>query len=135
MIDNNSKLIYLASPYSHPDPVVVLERFKEVCRWSAALLADNINVISPIAHSHPISVASEGILDPLDWKVWQQLDFTILDRCDELWLCNIDGWQNSVGCKAEVQRATSQGKPCRLLTANHQGSRFLLRVQGNDFHV
>jgi nucleoside 2-deoxyribosyltransferase len=135
MIYTNSKLIYLASPYSHPDPVVVLERFHEVCRWSAALLADNINVISPIAHSHPISVASEGILDPLNWEVWQKLDFTILDRCDQLWLCNMDGWRNSVGCKAEVQRARSQGKPCRLLTPNHKGDRFLQNVEVSDFRV
>jgi hypothetical protein len=132
MIYLNSKLIYLASPYSHKDPAVVLERFDEVCRWSAALLAENVHVISPISHSHPISVASGGILDPLDWKVWQDLDFTILNRCDELWLCNLEGWQKSVGCKAEVQQAKRQGKPCFLLILKN-GERLLHPLEVRDF--
>jgi Domain of unknown function (DUF1937) len=132
MIYLNCELIYLASPYSHKDPAVVLHRFNEVCRWTAALLAQDVKVISPIAHSHPVSAASGGLLDPLDWATWQKLDFSILDRCDELWLCNMDGWRHSVGCEAEVKRAKREGKPCYLLTLKN-GERLLEPVELKDF--
>jgi len=31
-------MIYLASPYSHPDPAVRAERYRAACRATAALL-------------------------------------------------------------------------------------------------
>ena len=32
-------MIYLASPYSHPDPAVREERFREACRAAAKLIS------------------------------------------------------------------------------------------------
>jgi hypothetical protein len=31
-------MIYLASPYSHPDPLVREQRFRDACRATASLL-------------------------------------------------------------------------------------------------
>jgi hypothetical protein len=44
-------MIYLASPYSHPDRAVREERFRGACRATAALLRSGHAVFSPIAHA------------------------------------------------------------------------------------
>ena len=48
-------MIYLASPYTHHDPEVRLERYRAVCRAAAGLIRQGRVVFSPIAHSHAIT--------------------------------------------------------------------------------
>ena len=45
-------MIYLASPYSHPDPSVREQRFQNACRIAAELMRSGRIVYSPVAHSH-----------------------------------------------------------------------------------
>ena len=47
-------IIYLAAPYSHPDPGVRERRFRAINRAAAALIAEGRIVFSPISMSHPI---------------------------------------------------------------------------------
>jgi nucleoside 2-deoxyribosyltransferase len=101
-------LIYLASPYSHPDPIVREERFKAVCRKSAELLTNGKNVFSPIAHSHPIQVY--GDLPKADWEFWRAFDFEILAKCDVLYVLKLPGWSESRGVLAEIEEAAR----CRI---------------------
>mgnify|MGYP002782450901 CR=1 FL=1 len=98
-------MIYLASPYAHPDPRVRERRFQEACRASAALLRAGVVVFSPIAHSHPI--ANYGL--PTDWEFWSQVDREYLARCDLLAVLTIPGWRESVGVQAELQIANELG--------------------------
>jgi hypothetical protein len=49
-------MIYLASPYSHPDPAVREARFREACRAAAKLMRLGQPAFSPIVHGHPIAV-------------------------------------------------------------------------------
>lgn len=45
--------VYLATPYSHPDPKVREARFQAVNAVAAQLMRDGHHVYSPISHAHP----------------------------------------------------------------------------------
>ena len=57
--------IYLAGPYSHPDPTVRAIRFHKLNDKAAELLRAGNLVFSPISHSHPIAEQCEL---PKDWE-------------------------------------------------------------------
>jgi len=104
-------VIYLASPYSHPDAAVRDERFHAVCCSVVALLDTGVSVFSPIAHSH--ALVAHGL--PTDWSFWEAVDRDHLLRCDELVVLMLDGWRESVGVAAELRIAAELGKPVRYL--------------------
>jgi nucleoside 2-deoxyribosyltransferase len=104
-------MIYLASPYSHPDSYVRERRFREACRASAALLRAGISVFSPIAHSHP--VAHFGL--PIGWEFWERVDREFLSRCDVLAVLMLPGWRESVGVQAEIRLARELGLPVEFI--------------------
>jgi nucleoside 2-deoxyribosyltransferase len=91
-------MIYLASPYTHPDHRVRQRRFEEACRAAAALLRAGVAVFSPVAHSHPI--ARYGL--PTSWDYWATVDREFLARCDVLAVLTLPGWRESVGVQAEM---------------------------------
>jgi len=100
-------MLYLASPYSHPNPAVRDERYHAACTAVAKLLREGHAVFSPIIHSHPL--VSHGL--PTDWSFWERQDLAHLQRCDELVVLMLDGWEQSVGVQAEIQHAAELGKP------------------------
>ena len=99
-------MIYLASPYSHPDPLVREARFNAACRATADLVHAGRAVFSPIVHGHPL--VRFGL--PTDWMFWQRFDAEHLRRCDEVVVLQIDGWRESDGARAEIQLAAAFGK-------------------------
>ena len=104
-------MIYLASPYSHPCPVVRYTRFTAVCRQAAEMLRCGIPVFSPIAHSH--AIAAHDL--PLDWTFWQRFDRQFIEICSEMWVLTMDGWQESRGVQAEIALARVLEKPVVLV--------------------
>lgn len=101
-------LIYLASPYSHPDAAVREARFHAVCRAAAFYLKRGICVFSPIAHSHPIAVA--GRMET-GFTCWKMFDSLMMDRCDSMIVLMLDGWKESQGIAEEIAYMESAGKP------------------------
>ena len=61
------KKIYLAIPYSDPDPEVRKGRFELVNRMAVELLEEGFNIWSPISHSHPISLYMDNSNDSDFW--------------------------------------------------------------------
>jgi len=104
-------MIYLASPYSHTDQAIEIQRFDAVCQAAATLMMRGVNIFSPIAHSH--AIARFGL--PTDWAYWQHYDRAFIAWCDELWVLTLPGWKQSVGVLAEVRIAEEAGKPVRLI--------------------
>ena len=104
-------MIYLASPYSHPDPAIRHERFRAACRAAAGLMRSGRTVFSPIVHCHPL--VEFGL--PSDWAFWQRCDLEHLKRCDEVIVLTLEGWEASVGVQAEIQIATELGRPVSYL--------------------
>jgi len=105
-------MIYLASPYSHPDAAVRQQRFESACRAAAELIRRGHVVFSPIAHSH--GIAQHGL--PVDWDFWEAQDRRLLAACDELWVLTLDGWRESRGVQAEIAIARAAGKPVRFVS-------------------
>jgi len=111
-----SALIYLCSPYTHPDGAVRQARFEAACRAAATLIRQGKIVFSPIAHSH--AICRYGL--PLDWRFWRRHDLALLALCDEVVVLKLDGWQQSVGVRAEIAAARTLGKPVEFLAADSQ---------------
>lgn len=102
-------VIYLASPYSDPDPTVRQARFEDAVAAAARFWKAGFVVFSPIAHSHPIALHGlEGT-----WEQWQEFDKAILGACSELWVLQLDGWDVSRGVAAEIAFAKEWGLPIR----------------------
>jgi len=120
-------VIYLASPYSHPDPAVREQRFREACVAAAALLRAGHAVFSPIAHSHPL--VAHGL--PTDWSFWERQDREHLQRCDEVVVLMLDGWEASVGVREEIRIAREIGKPVRFVDP----ARLVEGPAGSDLQV
>lgn len=111
-------MIYLASPYSHNDPAIREQRFWAACQAAAAMLRDGQVVFSPIVHSHPL--VAFGL--PTVWSSWERIDRAYLERCDEIVVLMLDGWEASVGVGAEIGIARTLGKPVRFLAPENTTS-------------
>ncbi len=114
-------MIYLASPYTHANPIIREQRFRAACRATAALIKAGAVVFSPIAHSH--ALAEHGL--PTDWRFWERFDRAYLARCDQLVVLMLEGWKASVGVQAEIAIARELGKPVSYLDAG------LLEAEGS----
>lgn len=94
--------IYLACPYSHPDPKVREQRFKQVSKAAGQLMELGYLVFSPISHSHQMCIESELYTG---FEFWAELDNSFLEWCDILLVLKLDGWQESKGVQEEVRIA------------------------------
>lgn len=99
-------MLYLASPYSHSHPAVREQRFHAACAAAAALMSAGHKMFSPIVHGHPL--CGHGL--PGDWTFWQSHARWHVERCDEVVVLMLDGWEESEGVKAEVELASELGK-------------------------
>ena len=100
-------MIYVCSPYTHPDPAVREQRFHAACAMTARLMLEGHVVYSPIVHSHPL--VAHGL--PINWSFWQYFDLRHLEFSDEVVVLMLDGWEQSAGVRAEIEKATELGKP------------------------
>jgi hypothetical protein len=106
------ELVYLACPYSHPDPAVRAARFEAANRAAAKLMAEGLLVFSPISHTHPIALAG-GL--PTGWDYWERYDRAILHQCRAMFVLPLDGWCESAGVRAEMLLAEEMGLPVYFL--------------------
>lgn len=106
-------LVYLASPYSHPDAAVRQQRFEEACRAAGSLMARGVKVFSPIAHTHPIA---ESVALPKGWDYWRDYDRAFLNVCMSMIVLCLPGWEESVGIAEEMRIMQAQGKPVSFMS-------------------
>ena len=105
-------LVYLATPYSHPDAAVREQRFREVNRVAGDMMRRGEHVFSPISHAHPIALTGDL---PMGWDFWQAYDRAILRACGKLAVLMQNGWQDSVGVQAEIAIAREMGLPVEFI--------------------
>jgi len=113
-------LVYLATPYSHDDPAIREQRFREVNRVAAEMMRQGVHVFSPISHTHPIAECGDL---PKGWEYWQAYDRAMLRACGKVAVLMQDGWENSVGVQAEIGLARELGLPVEFIehNAKHEG--------------
>lgn len=112
-------MIYLGTPYSHPNPRVVDYRYQAVTRVAFHLMELGYVVFSPITHSHVINQIAGK---PGTWEFWKKQDLGVLERCSSLYVYRLPGWEKSVGLQAEIEFAKQAGlgieylHPCEFST-------------------
>ncbi len=99
--------IYLACPYSDPDPEIREMRVRLANRAAADLMRRGHVVFSPISHSH--AIASQCQL-PMIWAFWEKQSHAFVEWCDELRILGLPGWRESRGVQAELALAATLGK-------------------------
>jgi len=109
-----SSLIYLATPYSHSDPAIREQRFREVNAVAARLMREGLHVFSPISHTHPIAEAGDL---PRGWEFWEAYDRVLLQACGKIIVLMLDGWRESTGVTAEIAIAEELGLVVEFLEA------------------
>jgi Domain of unknown function (DUF1937) len=111
-------LIYIGTPYSkYPGGIEVA--FIDACRLTAQLLSEGLNVYSPIAHTHPISV--HGGIDPMDLSIWLPFDAAMMGKADAMIVAMMAGWESSTGVRHEIQAFIEVGKPVYFLDLTDLG--------------
>lgn len=106
--------IYLATPYTHPDPQVREARFFTVSERANALMREGFLVFSPITHGHLIGVMG-GL--PGDFTFWKEHCLSFLHHWAEaVYVLAQPGWQDSVGVAAEIEEAQRIGLPVSFIS-------------------
>lgn len=93
-------MIYIACPYSHPDPVVRAYRVRAATIYAAQLSRAGRPCFSPLSHSAPIVEAGGSEA----WQYWLHVGLRVLvPACREMHVLCLPGWTKSQGVKTEIQ--------------------------------
>lgn len=103
---------YLATPYSKYASGL-RAAYVDAAKVAAQFISASIPVFCPIAHSHPIAMF--GMLDALDHGLWLPADAPLMHHAHGLIVCDLDGWADSYGIKAEVEAFRLASKPILFL--------------------
>lgn len=117
-VDLNPKpdrLLYLSSPYNHPDPEVKEKRRKAACSAAGYLIERGIPVHSPIAHNAAILEQTGG---KSGWEIWKPQDLAMLKASTEMVILCLPGWEASEGIRGEFHAAMEMGKPVTYMKAD-----------------
>lgn len=110
-------MIYLASPYSHPNASKREKRYFEAAKQVAWMIERRMWTYSPIVYCH--NWAKDFKL-PYEAATWIGFNTDMLSLADELFILNIDGWQDSVGIYEEVKIFHQIKRDSRIFIATPQ---------------
>lgn len=100
-------MIYLACPYSHPDPAVRQARHEAANRAAARIMEEGRLVFSPLSHSHPVEQHMAEIHDTA-W--WMRQDLAFMEHCTECVVLTLPGWRDSKGVAIEIAWFEARGR-------------------------
>jgi len=103
------KLICLASPYSHWNPIIRWCRWFKITKIVGSLIKKHPDCvfISPIVHSHWLAVLCRF---PKGFEFWKKQDLLLVKKCDEIWVIMMKGWLVSNGISGELRKALAMDK-------------------------
>lgn len=99
-------MIYVASPYSHSNPIVEDHRFTMAEEYVAACFRQRLAVFSPIYYCHQIA---RKFKFPGDANFWKSFNNNMLRRADQIHVLQLIGWRESRGVQYELQMAIELG--------------------------
>jgi hypothetical protein len=105
-------MIYLAGPYAHVYEHMKCRRYEQLTFVTAMLLRSGTTVYSPITHCHPLAQQYDM---PRDHSFWLNHDLAILARCDKLLVLRLEGWENSIGLRREIEFANEKNIPIEYI--------------------
>lgn len=109
--------IYLASPYSHPDLHVRVDRYVQAKLACVRAHKLHVPIFSPIVHWHPIAVATEDF--PTDFESFKVQNDALLGAAGAMLVLGIKGWEESSGVRYEMDFAKDSSIP---VVVYHHGS-------------
>lgn len=101
-------MIYLASPYTHPDPKVQATRAHLATIFAAGLTMWGSPAFSPVAYGALLSLYYDL---PGDFEYWRAFNDQMIEACDEVIVLELTGWELSRGVAHEIAVAARLGKP------------------------
>lgn len=106
-------ILYIASPYSHPDKHVEQWRYEMTQEEVARLHNGRDFFYSPIVYTHVMACRYKMKTTA---EHWQNHNEAMLRKCDKLIVLMLEDWDKSVGVRAEIAFAESLGIPVEYLT-------------------
>lgn len=114
-------MIYLASPYTHPDQKIRNERASEAALFAGYCIITNGQVIfSPIVYGHSIIQQYKVHQVPTDADWWWEFNLEFLKISEQVYVLALPGWSVSTGVSKELKTATMLEIPISIYekTAN-----------------
>lgn len=96
-------LIFISTPYSHENHEIKDIRYRQAIEYAAILMNGDRFAYSPIASG--LAIAKSHKL-PTDWCNFCE---AMLERCDELHVLMLKGWDESTGVANEIRLAKELG--------------------------
>ena len=112
-------IIYLAGPYTHPDPAVRIARTLAVDKAAAHFMDNKQVVYSPLTHGHRISEFMKT--DVGCHRFWLSQCWPFLSVAKAVYVLTIPGWLRSKGVRFEVETAIALGIPVFLVNPDTYG--------------
>ena len=101
-------MIYVASLYRRY-PMGLEMAYINVAKLTARLAKLGLNVYSPIAHSHGLSI--HGGIDPIDDAFWAGYNTPFMMKSDALLVAEMESWEESEGMAHEILFFRMSRKP------------------------
>jgi predicted acyl esterase len=114
--------LYLASPYTHPAPVVMQQRYLDALDALDWLLHNKIWAFSPIVHSH--NLPNLNVRHQRDYKYWREFNHLMILNSRGIALLQLDGWKDSEGIADELEYADKLGLKVTIM--QKQGPNYTL---------
>ena len=111
-------MIYLAAPYSNPDPKLVQARMEQIYDVMGEFMKQDRHVLTPL-FMHEVAVRHE--LDGT-YDYWEKYCLDILKRCDEMIVLCLPGWTESRGVKGEMEFCRRNGIPITFMEVFDESS-------------
>jgi len=99
-------MIYVASPYSHPDAAVRHVRYERTLYYCAEQMRKGLVVFSPIVYGHQFALLG---LSQTDHVWWQDFNERMLLSAESIHIFMIAGWKESEGIAHEIDFAQRHG--------------------------
>lgn len=106
--------IFLAGPYSHPDPIVVESRFLEANMIAAKIVQSGSAVFSQISMTHPINNCMKDLDKAKIGKLWAPIDQLFMETMTEIIVIDGLGWKESAGVQREIEYFKLSGRRVSL---------------------
>lgn len=110
-------MIYVSSPFSHPNEEIRKYRYLMVCRYVANLLENGFRAFSPIAHSEGLTMACPWLTRTFGF--WKDLDLDMVRRSDSIHVLKLDGYRQSIGVQSEIAEARNNDIPVSYMEPVH----------------
>jgi hypothetical protein len=105
-------MIYLATQYSHSDPIVRKTRYLLAMEVAAELIKNKLCVYSPIVHCHEMA-ERHGF--PTDAKFWEEYNNSFIRHCEYMIVLVTPELHTSKGVMAEIEFAKNCFIPIKFV--------------------